>query len=110
MHDLIDATYHHCLEELSKPKEEMQNYVRDIYKPFTVEEINKKIVEMLRPETVTTPIEVVFQSIEGLRNAIPGHRGDWYFTGHYPTYGGTKLCLQAFVNYIENYYQFEHKF
>ena len=110
MHDLIDATYHHCLEELSKPKEEMQNYVRDIYKPFTVEEINKKIVEMLRPETVTTPIEVVFQSIEGLRNAIPDHRGDWYFTGHYPTYGGTKLCLQAFVNYIENYYQFEHKF
>ena len=110
MHGLIDATYHHCLEELSKPKEEMQNYVRDIYKPFTVEEINKKIVEMLRPETVTTPIEVVFQSIEGLRNAIPDHRGDWYFTGHYPTYGGTKLCLQAFVNYIENHYQYEHKF
>jgi len=110
MHDLIDATYHHCLEELSKPKEEMQNYVRDIYKPFTVEEINKKIVEMLRPETVTTPIEVVFQSIEGLRNAIPDHRGDWYFTGHYPTYGGTKLCLRAFVNYIENHYQYEHKF
>ena len=110
MHDLLDATYHHCLEELSKPKEEMQNYVRDIYKPFTVEEINKKIVEMLRPETVTTPIEVVFQSIEGLRNAIPGHRGDWYFTGHYPTYGGTKLCLRAFVNYIENHYQYEHKF
>jgi amidophosphoribosyltransferase len=110
MHGLIDATYHHCLEELSKPKEEMQNYVRDIYKPFTVEEINKKIVEMLRPETVTTPIEVVFQSIEGLRNAIPDHRGDWYFTGHYPTYGGTKLCLRAFVNYIENHYQYEHKF
>ena len=88
----------------------MQNYVRDIYEPFTGEEINEKIVEMLRPDNVTTPIEVVFQSIEGLRNAIPNHRGDWYFTGHYPTPGGTKLCLKAFVNYIENVYQYEHKF
>ena len=110
MHDLIDATYHHCLDELAKPKEEMKNYVRDIYEPFTVEEINDKIVEMLRPASMTTPIEVVFQSIEGLRNAIPNHRGDWYFTGHYPTPGGTKLCLKAFVNYIENHYQYEHKF
>ncbi|MBR5698817.1 MAG: amidophosphoribosyltransferase [Prevotella sp.] len=110
MHSLIDNIYHHCLDELAKPKEEMRNYVREIYEPFTVEEINEKIVEMLRPASMTTPIEVVFQSIEGLRNAIPNHRGDWYFTGHYPTPGGTKLCLKAFVNYIENYYQFEHKF
>ncbi|MBO4485803.1 MAG: amidophosphoribosyltransferase [Prevotella sp.] len=110
MHSLIDNIYHHCLDELAKPKEEMRNYVREIYEPFSVEEINEKIVEMLRPASMTTPIEVVFQSIEGLRNAIPNHRGDWYFTGHYPTPGGTKLCLKAFVNYIENYYQFEHKF
>ncbi|MCR5130842.1 MAG: amidophosphoribosyltransferase [Prevotella sp.] len=110
LHDIIDSTYRLCNEELKKPKAEMENHVRRIYDPFTVEEINEKIVEMLRPDTVTTPIELVFQSIEGLHNAIPEHRGDWYFTGHYPTPGGTKLCLQAFVNYIKNYYQFEQKF
>ena len=110
MHDLIESTYRQCLEELKKPKESMQNCVRDIYEPFTVEDINKKMVEILRPEDMTTPIELVFQSVEGLREAVPNHHGDWYFTGHYPTPGGTKLCLRAFVNYIENIYQFENKF
>ena len=109
-HEVIDNTYRQCLEELKKPKEQMENCVRNIYEPFTVEQINEKIVEMLRPECVTTPIELVFQSIEGLHRAVPSHRGDWYFTGHFPTPGGTKLCLQAFINYIEEYYQFENKF
>ncbi len=109
-HEVIDNTYRQCLEELKKPKEQMENYVRNIYEPFTVEQINEKIVEMLRPECVTTPIELVFQSIEGLHRAVPNHRGDWYFTGHFPTPGGTKLCLQAFINYIEEFYQFENKF
>lgn len=110
MHDLIESTYRHCLEELKKPKEYMHNYVRDLYKPFTVEDINEKMVEMLRPDDMTTPIELVFQSVEGLHEAVPNHHGDWYFTGHYPTPGGTKMCLKAFVNYIENIYQFENKF
>ena len=110
LHDLIDTTYKACKTELAKPEEEMLNHVRDIYKPFTVEEINEKIVEMLRPDDVMTPIELVFQSIDGLHKAIPGHRGDWYFTGKFPTPGGTKLCLQAFVNYIENIYLYEQKF
>ena len=109
-HEVIDNTYRQCLEELIKPKEQMENCVRNIYEPFTVEQINEKIVEMLRPECVTTPIELVFQSIEGLHRAVPNHRGDWYFTGRFPTPGGTKLCLQAFINYIEEYYQFENKF
>lgn len=109
-HEVIDNTYRQCLEELKKPKEQMENCVRNIYEPFTVEQINEKIVEMLRPECVTTPIELVFQSIEGLHRAVPSHRGDWYFTGRFPTPGGTKLCLQAFINYIEEYYQFENKF
>jgi amidophosphoribosyltransferase len=65
---------------------------------------------MLRPKNVTTPIEIVYQSIEGLHEAIPNHKGDWYFTGNYPTFGGAKLCNQAFVNYVENYYQYENKF
>ncbi|MCI6617887.1 MAG: amidophosphoribosyltransferase [Prevotella sp.] len=110
MFALIDDTYRNCQEELTKPKSEMQNCVRDIYKPFTVDEINRKIVEMLRPSNVTTPIEIVYQSIEGLHTAIPEHRGDWYFSGRYPTPGGTKLCNQAFINYIENVYQYEQKF
>ena len=103
LYNVIDNTYHNCQEEMKKPKSEMRNCVRDVYKPFTIEEINEKIVEMLRPEGVTTPIELVYQSIEGLRTAIPNHKGDWYFTGKFPTPGGTKLCNQAFINYIEKF-------
>ena len=88
----------------------MVNHVRDIYKPFTVEEINNKIVEMLRPENMNTPVEIVFQSIEGLHKAIPNHKGDWYFTGNYPTQGGIKLVNQAFVRFVDNVYKYEQKF
>ncbi|BCS84187.1 MULTISPECIES: amidophosphoribosyltransferase [Prevotella] len=102
MDNVIRDTYNECKDELKKPKENMVNVVRNIYKPFTIEEINNKIVEILRPEGVTTPIEIVYQSIEGLHKAIPNHKGDWYFTGHFPTPGGTKLCNQAFVNYVES--------
>ena len=101
---VITEVYEKCLAELQKSKEEMHNAVREIYKLFGVEEINAKIVEMLRPEGVQTPIQLVFQSIDGLRTAVPNHRGDWYFTGHFPTPGGTRLCNKAFVNYYENVY------
>ena len=94
---LIDEVYHLCKE---RPLE--ANHVRRIYEPFTVEEINQKIVEMLRPKDMQAPIELVFQSIEGLHEACPNHPGDWYFTGHYPTPGGTRLVNQAFVNYIDS--------
>ena len=107
MEQLVQDTYQNCKAEQTKPKELMRNCVRDIYKPFTVEEINHKIVDILRPEGVTTPIEIVFQSVDGLRQAIPHHKGDWYFTGKYPTPGGTRLCNQAFVNYIEKNYRTE---
>lgn len=105
MGELVEKTYQACLDELKKPAAEQRNCVRDIYTPFTVEEINAKIVEMLRPEGMTIPIDIVFQSLEGLHTAIPNHKGDWYFTGHYPTPGGTRLCNQAFVNYVENVYR-----
>lgn len=105
MGKLVEKTYLACLDELKKPAAEQRNCVRDIYTPFTVEEINAKIVEMLRPEGMTIPIDIVFQSLEGLHTAIPNHKGDWYFTGHYPTPGGTRLCNQAFVNYVENVYR-----
>ena len=110
LHKLIEDTYMACREELKKPKDEIHNRMRTIYEPFTVKEINRKIVEMLRPEGMQTPVELVFQSIEGLHRACPHHRGDWYFTGHYPTPGGRRLVNQAFVNYVENIYQYEQKF
>jgi amidophosphoribosyltransferase len=104
MWQLVNDTYLACKRELQKPKEEMENCVRAVYAPFTVEEINNKIVEMLRPADMQAPIELVFQSIEGLHEACPNHPGDWYFTGHYPTPGGNRLVNQAFINYIEKIY------
>lgn len=107
---LIDDTYRNCKNEVNKAKGTViVNHVQDIYKPFTVDEINKKIVEMLRPEGMTTPVELVYQSLEGLRKAIPEHKGDWYFTGNYPTPGGMRLVNQAFVNFYEKVYQQEAK-
>ncbi len=107
MEEVIRTTYRKCLDELQKPDGEMQCAVKDLYRPFTVEELNAKLVEMLCPPDVKTPVELVFQSIEGLHRACPNHRGDWYFTGNYPTPGGTRLCLKAFVDYIENVYNQE---
>ena len=108
-----DKGYKVCLfggrEDVLK-KGQIRNAVQDIYAPFSVQEINEKIVEMLRPEGMTTPVELVYQSVEGLHHAIPNHKGDWYFTGNYPTPGGMRLCNQAFINYVENTYQYEQKF
>lgn len=110
MHGVIEETYRQCVAELKKPKEEMSCCVKQLYKHFSVDELNRQMVEMLRPKGVTTPIELVFQSIEGLHEAIPNHKGDWYFTGDYPTPGGVKLANQAFVNYVEKCYLYEQKF
>ena len=76
--------------------------VKRLYEPFSEEQLNRKMVDMLRPEEVTTPIEMVFQKIDGLHNACPNHHGDWYFTGDYPTPGGIRLCNTALVQYFEN--------
>ena len=96
MQQVIVDTYRKCKVEPTS-----ENHVRQIYSLFTVEEINSKIVEMLRPEGMQVPVELVFQSIEGLHEACPRHTGDWYFTGHYPTPGGVRLCNEAFVSYVE---------
>jgi len=96
MEQLVSDVYKACKEQ------PQANHVRKIYAPFSVEEINHKIVEMLRPEGMTTPVELVFQSIEGLRQACPHHTGDWYFTGNYPTPGGIRMVNQAFTDYIEH--------
>ena len=96
MQQMIVDTYRKCKAEPTS-----ENHVRQIYSLFTVEEINSKIVEMLRTEGMQAPVELVFQSIEGLHEACPRHPGDWYFTGHYPTPGGVRLCNEAFVSYVE---------
>ena len=96
MQQVIVDTYRKCKAEPTS-----ENHVRQIYSLFTVEDINCKIVEMLRPEGMQAPVELVFQSIEGLHEACPRHPGDWYFTGHYPTPGGVRLCNEAFVSYVE---------
>ena len=96
MEEVIASVYRKCKEEPLAA-----NHVRAIYAPFSVGEINQKIVEMLRPEGMRAPVELVFQRIEGLHHACPNHQGDWYFTGHYPTSGGVRLCNEAFVNYVE---------
>ena len=110
MQQIIADTYEACKAMLST---ELQSVglqggdetpttpVRNIYEPFTVEEINRKIVEILRPEGMQSPVELVFQSFEGLHHACPSHTGDWYFTGHYPTPGGTRMVNKAFVDYID---------
>ncbi|MBQ7472697.1 MAG: amidophosphoribosyltransferase, partial [Prevotella sp.] len=106
MEQLINEIYRKACEALGNqtptPSEGLgEAPIRRIYEPFTVDEINGKIVEMLRPKGMQAPIELVFQSIEGLHQACPNHPGDWYFTGHYPTPGGVRMVNQAFINYVE---------
>ena len=96
MRHLIAEIYQAC-----KTDPLSNNHVRNVYAPFSVEEINAKIVEMLRPEGMQAPVELVFQSIEGLHAACPNHPGDWYFTGRYPTPGGVRLCNEAFIAYVD---------
>ena len=102
MWQVIADTYSFCKNEKLKIKNEELNFVKAIYKPISVEEINAKMVEMMRPQGMEAPIELVFQSIEGLHTAIPNHHGDWYFTGHYPTPGGIRRVNEAFVEFYEN--------
>lgn len=101
---LIYRVYQKCKSQVNLPKEEMVNYVKEIYAPFTDEDISKKMAELLRSEEVTTPIEIVYQTIEGLHKACPNTPGDWYFSGDFPTLGGIRLLNQAFINYVEKIY------
>jgi amidophosphoribosyltransferase len=98
---LIKKVYVDSIAELRKPVNEMRNMVKEIYKPFSSGEISKKISSLLKSEEIKSEVVVVFQSIEGLHEACPGHLGDWYFTGNYPTPGGNKVVNQSFINYVE---------
>ena len=83
------------------PKEEIVNYVKEIYTPFTDDEISGKIAKMLKTKDINAEIRVVYQTIDNLHVACPNHLGDWYFTGNYPTPGGNKVVNRAFINFIE---------
>lgn len=98
---VIDVTYQQCKAQENFPKEKIINHVKAIYDSFTAEEISKKISELLTPDNINAEIEIVYQSIEGLHDACPNHKGDWYFTGNYPTPGGNRVVNNAFIYYYE---------
>lgn len=101
LEQIIDDVYQKSAAQRNLPKEEIVNYVKEIYAPFTEEEISAKIAEMLTPEGTEARVEIVFQSIENLHKACPNNKGDWYFSGDYPTPGGNRMVNTAFLNYVE---------
>jgi len=98
---VINEVYIKSKEQQHLPKEAIVNHVKEIYKPFTAQEISDKIAELLRPPGLKPGLKIIYQSIENLHHAIPGHRGDWYFTGNYPTPGGNKVVNMSYIHYIE---------
>ena len=99
---IIHDTYARICMAMEEGQSRSENFVKAIYEPFTMEEINTKIVELLKPDFVKSEVELVYQTMEGLHDAIPNHPGDWYFSGDYPTPGGTHLVNKAYMDYYEN--------
>ncbi len=100
-YEVVEAIYKKCLAQKNKPDEEIINYVKELYAPFTTEQISLKITELLRPEAMQCDLDIIFQSVENLHKACPKNLGDWYFTGDYPTVGGNRVVNQAFINFYE---------
>ena len=98
---IIDTVYEKCKSQASLPKEGITNFVKEIYAPFTPQEISNKIAQLLTPTTIKAEVEIVYQTVENLHKACPNNKGDWYFTGDYPTPGGNKVVNTAFINYVE---------
>jgi len=98
---LIDEVYQKCKEQENLPKGEIKNFVKEIYDPFTADEISAKISELLTPADINAEVQIIYQTLEGLHNAIPNHRGDWYFSGDYPTPGGNRVVNKSFIYYVE---------
>ncbi|MFZ9027592.1 MAG: amidophosphoribosyltransferase [Crocinitomicaceae bacterium] len=101
MTDVIDNVYRQCKEQESLKKEQVKNYVQQIYEPFTNDEVSAKISELLTPKEIDTPVQIIYQTVENLHKACPGNTGDWYFTGNYPTPGGNRVVNKAFINWKE---------
>jgi len=98
---VLKDVYRKCKEQENLPSDQMVNYVQDIYKPFSVEQITERIAKLLKPDDCAAEVEIVYQSVENLHKACPNDTGDWYFTGNYPTPGGNKVVNSSFINYIE---------
>ncbi|MDX1652159.1 MAG: amidophosphoribosyltransferase [Brumimicrobium sp.] len=98
---IIDEVYRKCKEQELRPKEQIKNYVKEIYAPFSADEISEKISALLTPVNINAEVKIVYQTIENLHEACPNNTGDWYFTGNYPTPGGNKVVNRAFINYVE---------
>ena len=101
MTDVIENVYRQCKEQESLKKEQVKNYVQQIYEPFTNDEVSAKISELLTPKEIDTPVQIIYQTVENLHKACPGNTGDWYFTGNYPTPGGNRVVNKAFINWKE---------
>ena len=99
--NIIDEVYKAALEQVKLPKEQVKNVVQRIYAPFSDKEISAQIAKMLTPAGMQAEVEIIYQSVENLHHACPGHTGDWYFTGNYPTPGGNKVVNRAFINWME---------
>lgn len=98
---IIEDVYLKCKEQINYPKEQIRNYVREIYAPFTDDQISARIAKMLRPDDINAEVEIIYQTVENLHKACPNNLGDWYFTGNYPTPGGNKVVNRAFINWKE---------
>lgn len=97
----LEAIYKKCIEENEKPKDEIQNLVKEVYAPFSTVEISNMIAEIVKPKNIFSVVKIIYQEVEDLHIACPNHKGDWYFTGNYPTKGGNKVANTAFINYME---------
>src|SRR5690606_40885286 len=95
---VIDEVYQKCLASLTMPKDQVENYVKAIYEPFTDDEISAEIARIIRPHHLKAELEVVYQTLDNLHKACPNHLGDWYFSGNYPTPGGNKVVNRAFID------------
>ena len=98
---LLGEVYEKCVAMESAPDEALENCVKEIYAPFTDRQISEKIAEMLTPEDTGAEVEIIYQTLDGLHASVPNHPGDWYFSGNYPTPGGTRLVNKAYINYYE---------
>ena len=100
-YDIVKEVYDKCIDQTELEDKEVKNFVKEIYDPFTDEQISDKIAELLTGENVNSEIKIIFQSVENLHKACPNHLGDWYFTGNYPTVGGNRVVNRAFINFYE---------
>ena len=96
---IVEEIYEKCINNLDH--ENPENFVKELYMPFTAEQISDKIAQLLKTEDINAEVEIIYQSIETLHKACPNHLGDWYFTGNYPTKGGMKVVNKAFINFYE---------